>query len=229
MYNSNGTPLADPSIAHLFFLFCYSRSMKSIQTRNDFQAAGGSRRVHASLGLVASCGIAALLAVFAFYLSLVATSASLDVRERLTVQRAISVLENKGFSREAFLLRHTVTFRASDNWLNALTKQDNAYAATNFPFQIITIYPDFYNKAVDDTERAMVILHEAQHLQGKDEAGAYSYVWQHRGQLGWTQLTHGSTPSYITIGEQTRDYAPEVFSCPDRVWGDCTETIAANK
>jgi len=203
--------------------------MKTVQIRNDFQPDSGTRHARASFGLVASCGIAALLALFAFYLSLVATSAPLDVRERLTVQRAIAILENKGFDREAFLLRHAVTFRATDSWLNALTKQDNAYAATNFPFQIVTLYPDFYTKAVDDTERAMVLLHEAQHLQGKDEAGAYAYVWQHRGQLGWTQLTHGSTPSYITIAEQTRDYAPEVFSCLDHVWGDCTETIAAQK
>jgi hypothetical protein len=75
----------------------------------------------------------------------------------------------------------------------------------------------------------MVLLHEAQHLQGADEAGAYSYVWQHRQQLGWTQITHGSTPSYITIGEQTRDYAPDLFRCQNKAWNDCTETLEARR
>jgi hypothetical protein len=203
--------------------------MNTVQTTNDFRSANGRQRDGSSLGLIASCGIAALLALFAFYLSLIASSAPLEVRERLAVQRAIGVLEEKGFDREAFLLRHTVAFRASDNWLNTLTKQDNAYAATNFPFQIVTLYPDFYNKTTDDTERAMVLLHEAQHLQGKDEAGAYGYVWQHREQLGWTQLSHGATPSYVTIAEQTRENAPDIFTCPNHEWNDCTETILSKR
>jgi hypothetical protein len=204
--------------------------MKTVQSVNEFYPAAAAKRSRGtSLGLLASCAVAALLALFAFYLSLVATSTPLSTKERVTVDAAIRVLDQKGFSREAFLLRHAVTYRSSDNWLNALTKQDNAYAATNFPFQIITLYSDFYIKATDDTERAMVLLHEAQHLQGADEAGAYSYVWQHRQQLGWTQITHGSTPSYITIGEQTRDYAPDLFRCPNKAWNDCTETLEARR
>jgi len=181
------------------------------------------------LGLVASCGIAGLLALFAFYLSLVATSSPVDLGDRVKLDRAIYVLGAKGFDREAFLLRNVVTFRSSDNWLNAVTKQDNAYAATNFPFQIITLYPDFFGKTTDETERAMVLLHEAQHLQGADEAGAYSYVWKHREQLGWTQLKYGTTPTYINIGETTRDYSPDLFTCPDKAWNDCTETLTARK
>lgn len=183
----------------------------------------------ASLGLVASCAVAALLALFAFYLSLIASSAPLEPNERLAVERAVAVLETKGFDREAFMLRHTVSFRSTDNWLNLLTKQDNAYAATNFPFQIITLYPDFYKKTTDDTERAVVLLHEAQHLQGSDEATAYAYVWKHRGQLGWTQLSHGTTPSYVTIAEQTRDNAPELFNCSERLFNDCTEMLNAKR
>jgi len=181
------------------------------------------------LGLVASCGIAGLLALFAFYLSLVATSSPVDLGDRVKLDRAIYVLGAKGFDREAFLLRNVVTFRSSDNWLNAVTKQDNAFAATNFPFQIVTLYPDFFGKAADDTERAMVLLHEAQHLQGADEAAAYSYVWKHREQLGWTQLTHGMTATYINIAEQTRDYSPDLFTCPNKVWNDCTETLTAKR
>ena len=160
---------------------------------------------------------------------MIASSAPLELNERLTVQRTIRLLEEKGFDREAFLLRHTVAFRSTDNWLNLMTKQDNAYAATNFPFQIITLYPDFYKKATDDTERAIVLLHEAQHLQGADEHAAYSYVWEHREQLGWDQLRYGITPSYVTISEQTRDIAPELFRCPDKAFFDCTENIDAKR
>jgi hypothetical protein len=205
--------------------------MKTVQTihRTEPRSERRVRFDFSSLGLVSSCAIAAFLALFAFYLSLVATSAPLTAKERVSVDAAIRVLDEKGFSREALLLRHTVTFRGTDNWLNIATKQDNAYAATNFPFQIITLYPDFYNKAVDDTERAMVLLHEAQHLQGSDEAGAYSYVWKHREQLGWTQITHGTTPSYITIAEQTRDYAPDIFTCTDHAWNDCTEMLESKR
>ena len=203
--------------------------MKTVHTSHEFKPAEVRTSGGTSLGLLASCVIAAMLALFAFYLSLIASSAPLEPKERSAVVRAIAVLETKGFEREAFLLRHTVVFRATDNWLNILTKQDNAYAATNFPFQIITLYPDFYKKATDDTERAIVLLHEAQHLQGADEPTAYSYVWKHRAQLGWTQLKYGTTPSYVTISEQTRDIAPELFSCPDKVFYDCTETLTAKR
>ena len=123
-------------------------------------------------------------------------------------------------------MRTAATFRGSDNWLNThLVTKENAYASTNFPVGIITIYPDFYSKAVDDTERAAVLLHEAQHLKGGDEHAAYEYVWQHRAQLGWTLLSHGTTESYITIEEQTRFEAPELFTCQDRMFKDCTEQI----
>ena len=73
-------------------------------------------------------------------------------REMEKVDRAIAVLETKGFDREAFILRHLTTFRASDNWLNSANAGENAYAATNFPFGIITLGPDFYTKATDDTD-----------------------------------------------------------------------------
>jgi hypothetical protein len=173
--------------------------------------------------VVASCTVAACAALVMFYLSLIATSAPVSASDSLVVERAINVLEARGFQEEVLLLRHAAIFRGSDNWLNRLTPKDNAYAATNFPVQIITLYPDFYVKAIDDTERAMILLHEAQHLKDKDEHEAYSYVWEHRRQLGWTQLSHGTTPSYITIDQQTREQAPELFTCTARLWNDCTE------
>jgi hypothetical protein len=229
MYNGSGTPLAKPGITRLFLVIYLPRSMRTVQSTNEFRPADAGARKGASLGLIASCCVAAMLAVFAFYLSLIATSAPLELNERLAVQRAIGVLEEKGFEREAFFLRHTVAFRSTDNWLNYLTEHDKAYAATNFPFQIITLYPDFFFKTTDDTERAVVLLHEAQHLQRADEKAAYSYVWNHRAQLGWTQLSHGTTPSYVTIAEQTREFAPDLFRCPDKVFDDCTETLAVKR
>lgn len=171
--------------------------------------------------------VAGVLAIFAFYLSLVATSVPLTNEDLRAVDRAIGVLEQRGFEREAFLLRHVTTFRASDNWLNGFISEENAYAATNFPFGIITIYPDFYSKTQDDTERAMILLHEAQHLQTSGEADAYAYVWSQRHQLGWTQLAYGTTPTYVTVELQTRENAPELFACAVNLWHDCTEPLRA--
>jgi hypothetical protein len=169
---------------------------------------------------------AATLGVIVFYLSLLTTSLPPAPYDRPAIDRAIGVLEAKGFEQEAFLLRTTVTYRSTDHWLNALTEKESAYASTNFPFQIITLYNDFYRKTTDDTERAMVLLHEARHLMGENENEAYSYVWRNRHRLGWTLRTHGTTPSYVTIEEQTRENAPELFNCPGRMWLDCTESAA---
>lgn len=176
-----------------------------------------------------SSALAAVLALSAFHLSLVATSVPLSPTERDTVERAIDLLDAKGFGREVFLLRHTATFRSTDHWLNLIAGNENAFAATNFPFQIVTLYPDFYTKAIDDTERAMILLHEAQHLMAGDESAAYGYVWRHRSRLGWTQLTHGTTETYVTIAEQTRENSPTLFNCPSNLWNDCTETLRARR
>lgn len=167
--------------------------------------------------------ISVVLAIVAFYLSLLTTSIPPTRQERAAIDRAIGVLASKGFEREVWQLRRTTTFRVTDHWLNSFVEKENAYAATNFPFQIVTVYPDFYSKAVDDTERAMVLLHEARHLMGEDENEAYAYVWRNRGKLGWTLKTHGTTESYVTIEQQTRENAPELFNCPDKPWEDCTE------
>ena len=201
--------------------------MKTVQSIQKFRESQrrSDTRTGTTLGLIASCAICAVLSLTALYLSLIATSTPLEASQKQQVATAIDLLAQKGFTREAFLLRNLTMFRRGDSWLNSLTKTDSAYAATNFPFQIITLYPDFYSKTMDDTERAMILLHEAQHLQGADESAAYRYVWQHRQQLGWTQLDHGTTPSYVTISELTRTYAPDLFTCSNKVWRDCTETL----
>ena len=176
---------------------------------------------------VISAAVAAVLALVAFHLSLVATSTPLTTEERAAVERAIALLEKKGFQTEAFVLRNTATFSTTDNWLNRATEKEKAFAATNFPFQIITTYPDFYRRASDDTERAMILLHEARHMMAANEAEAHRYVWSHRRQLGWTQQTHGSTETFITVEQQTRAELPEMFKCSNRNWNDCTETFRA--
>jgi hypothetical protein len=180
-------------------------------------------------GLVATSALSALIAFGVFYSSLIATSQPITAEQYSKVNDAIELLEAKGFEREVFLLRNTAQFRRSDNWFNSAMLNADSYAATNFPFQIITLYPDFYSKTTDDVERAMVLLHEAKHLESKDENAAYAFVWQNRERLGWTQLSHGTTPTYVTISEQTRENAPELFNCPDKVWNDCTETLAVRR
>src|SRR5688572_7107933 len=181
------------------------------------------------VGKALNCVLISMAALSVFYSSLVAFSSPLTPHGIEAVEKAIHILETRGFEREVFLLRHTATFRDSDNWLNASTPKEASYAATNFPFQIITLYPDFFTKASDDTERAMILLHEARHLQGDSEGDAYAFVWKNRDRLGWTQLSHGTTPTYVTIHDLTRENAPELFTCADKVWKDCTEALSAKK
>jgi hypothetical protein len=169
------------------------------------------------------CFAVCILVIFSFYLSLLGTSHSLEYEQKQIVRRAIDILETRGFSGEVFLLRRLTSFRASDNWLNASTRDENAYAATNFPFEIITIYPEFFTVPQDDTERAMILLHEAQHLKGADETEAYDFVWRNRKALGWTRETHGASKIYINIEKQTREFAPDLFRCDWIKAGDCTE------
>ena len=179
--------------------------------------------------VVLSSALAALLTLAAFHLSLVASALPPTPEQTVIVDRAIDILDTKGFRTEAQLLRHAATFRGTDNWLNAVARKENAFAATNFPFAIVTVYSDFYRRATDDTERAVILLHEAQHLMGKDEKGAYEYVWLHRADLGWTQLAYGTSPVYVTIEQQTSEMAPALFNCPSKLWSDCTEKLRAAK
>jgi hypothetical protein len=169
------------------------------------------------------CLIVCIAVLFGFYLSLLMTSKSLVYDEKQAVKKSIEILETKGFDGEVFLLRYLTSFRGNDNWLNASTRDENAYGATNFPFEIITIYPEFYLVPQDDTERAMILLHEAQHLKGADEKEAYEYVWRNRKRLGWTRETHGSSKIFINVEKQTREFAPNLFRCDWNVGNDCTE------
>ncbi|HVF27567.1 MAG TPA: hypothetical protein VM943_04950 [Pyrinomonadaceae bacterium] len=158
-----------------------------------------------------------------WYLSLVASSRPLTYDQKKTVGKAIDVLERQGFDRDVFVLRRLVNFRASDNWWNKFVGHADAYAATNFPFEVVTLYPDFFTKSVDDVERAAVLLHESYHLAGRGEETAFAGVWRGKNQLGWTRERYGHTRVWGNVAELTSRYAPKLFRCGDEGNEDCTE------
>ncbi len=142
----------------------------------------------------------------------------LDILQICTI-----ILQKKGFDDEVFFLDKLAVFRSNDNWLNASIDKENAYAATNFPFEIMTLYPDFYNYTVDDTERAAVLLHEAKHLQGMDEREAYDFVWKNRKKLGWISAIYRNSTVWNGVRKQTMEYSPQLFVCDEKPWRDCSE------
>ena len=169
------------------------------------------------------CAAVCIFALLGFYLSMIFTSAPLKSADRKSVAVAINILDEKGFAKEVFLLRYLTSFRSNDNWLNASTKLEDAYAATNFPFEIMTIYPDYFAHTQDDTERAAILLHEAQHLKGADEKEAYEFVWRNRKQLGWTKENYADSLVWRNVRRQTKEFAPNLFICSGTELGDCTE------
>lgn len=172
---------------------------------------------------VTVCAIVCVAVVLGFYLSLIASAGSLTIDEKSTVRAAINELRAKGFDNEVFMLDHFTIFRSTDNWLNASVPKENAYAATNFPFEIITLYTDFFTYPVDKTEQAAILLHEARHLLGDNEEEAYRYVWRHRRQLGWTQEKYFGSPVWSNVRRQTREAVPELFTCDKDPRNDCDE------
>ena len=172
---------------------------------------------------VVVCIAAVLFALFGFYLSLIGSCERLTYDNKQIVYDAVAIIEEKGFTSEAFLLKHITAFRATDNWLNASIPKENAYAATNYPFEIMTIYPEFYTVTIDDTERAAILLHEARHLKGADEKEAYKFVWENRKRLGWTREKYNASVIWLNVRLQTKEFAPELFTCSDKVYSDCTE------
>lgn len=167
--------------------------------------------------------LACVFALSGFYISLILSAKGLHYEEKQTVDRAIRVLEEKGFSDEAFLLKHLTVFRRDDNWLNASIEKENAYAATNFPFEIMTLYADFFLFPNDDIERASILLHEAKHLQGKGEKEAYEFVWKNRQRLGWIKEKYRDSIVWDNVRRQTRDHSPALFVCEFKEFNDCTE------
>lgn len=145
------------------------------------------------------------------------------MEEAAQVRSAIRYLEKRGFAGETLLLNYVTVFRANDNWLNATVAKENAYAATNFPFEIVTVYPDYFTYATDEIERAAILLHEAKHLEGKDEKEAYEFVWQNRKRLGWTSDRYSNSVIWRETRKLTKEYSPALFICEFNDYGDCTE------
>jgi hypothetical protein len=158
-----------------------------------------------------------------FYISLVLSATELKTSEQETVRRAVDILKSRGFDDEVFLLENLTAFRGSDNWLNLSVRKENAYAATNFPFEVMTLYPAFFTDTTNDLERAAILLHEAKHLEGKGEAAAYEFVWINRKRLGWTGKKYGGSEVWLNVRSQTREYSPNLFVCETKEFGDCTE------
>lgn len=159
-----------------------------------------------------------------FYFSLVFSSASITYEQKQSISASVDLLESCGFSRQAFLLKYVAVFRSNDNWLNASVPKENAFAAANFPFGIVTVYPDFFTYPADEVERAAILLHEAKHLEGADEKEAYEFVWQNREKLGWTSEKYSDSVVWNEIRNQTRDVVPQMFVCDINPAGDCTES-----
>jgi hypothetical protein len=155
--------------------------------------------------------------------SLLFTSTAATYDEREQVSRAVELIEQAGFTREAFLLRRLTNFRTTDNWLNSYAGHANAYASTNFPFEIVTLYPDFFRYPADDVERAVILLHEARHLAGADEEEACASVWRDKARLGWTREKYGKTRVWQNVNELSRRHAPKLFDCGEDGKQDCYE------
>ena len=89
----------------------------------------------------------------------------------------------------------------------------DAYAATNFPLGLVTPYPKFFTVPVDDTERAAILLHEAQHLRGASEEEALATVWRDKRSIGWTADRYSTTVVWKNTREWTAAEVPVLFSC----------------
>lgn len=178
--------------------------------------SGFARRAVVCIAICAST-------VILFYISLFASSSGLSDEQAAQVGEAIELLRKAGFDDEVFYLENFASFRSDDNWLNAIVPKENAYAATNYPFEILTLYPDFFTYTRDDIERSAVLLHEARHLMGEDERGAYEYVWKQKSRLGWKKTRYRDSVVWLNVRKQTKEYAPDLFVCDFNEYGDCFE------
>jgi hypothetical protein len=164
---------------------------------------------------------ATFIILIVWYFSLLISSDGLQPEEHLKVDVAISLLELRGFRREAFVLRYATVFRSTDNWWNRYIGHRDAYAATNFPFEIVTLYSEFFNNPVDDTERAAVLLHEARHLLGDGEEAALRSTWMNKQRLGWTADRYSQTKVWDATERLTKAEFPYMFQCGADGQSDC--------
>jgi hypothetical protein len=164
---------------------------------------------------------ATLIALMFSYASLLISSNALQPDQREKVQNAIAILQQQGFNREAFILKRLTVFRGTDNWWNRYIGHRDAYAATNFPFEIVTLYPEFFEVPVDDKERAAVLLHESCHLMGDGEDAALQSTWRNKQRLGWTADRYRQTRVWDATEKLTRATFPYMFQCGADGQSDC--------
>ena len=119
------------------------------------------------------------------------------------------------------MLRHFAHFRGTDNWWNRYMGHREAYAATNFPFEIVTLYPEFFDVSTDDNERAVILLHESYHLFGHGEAATLEGVWRNKSKLDWTAEKYEKTKVWKNTREATLSLVPELFRCGPDAQSDC--------
>jgi hypothetical protein len=166
---------------------------------------------------------ATLFLLFSFYLSLRVTSEDLGYDQRQIVKRSIAILEQKGFATEASILSNLTTYRSTDSWWNKSIGHHDAYAATNFPFEVLTLYPEFFTSSTDDEERAIILLHESYHLRGSGEPAALEGVWRHKARLGWTEEKYGQSKVWKNTRELTMSLVPTLFQCGPEGKADCAQ------
>jgi hypothetical protein len=188
----------------------------------DAGGAGRGSRRGPLRKVLAGCGLSFFLLV-GCYVSLLETSEPATFDQRQLVYRAVDLIEQGGFARDAFLLRRLANYRTTDNWWNRWLGHGEAYAATNFPFEVVTLYPEFFKYATDDVERAVILLHEARYLAGQGEEEAFAGVWRDKARLGWTREKYGQTRVWKNVREFTPKYAPELFLCGEDGRQDCAE------
>jgi hypothetical protein len=180
----------------------------------EVRKRGPARRLAWILGMT-------LTILFVCYVSLLVTSDALAFEQKQMVHRAVEILDQRGFGREAFLLHNLASYRSTDNWWNTYIGHHDAYAATNFPFEVLTLYPEFFDAAVDDNERAAILLHESYHLHGSGEQVALEGVWREKGRLGWTEDKYGHTKVFNNTKELTMRDVPKLFQCGENGQADC--------
>ena len=162
-----------------------------------------------------------LIVLVVGYASLLISSDELQPDQHEKVQKVIAVLEQAGFTREVFILKRLVAFRRTDNWWNRSVGHRDAYAATNFPFEVVTLYPEFFDHPVDDKERAAVLLHEACHLMGSGEDAALETTWRNKQRFGWTGDRYHQTRVWDATEKLTRASFPYMFQCGADGQSDC--------
>ena len=196
----------------------------ALQQASVLEAEEGAPKRTLGKRVAAIAGLLAFV-LAAFYVSLLESSEPVTFEQKQVVHRAVAIIERQGFGGDAFLLRRFANFRTTDNWWNNYVGHADAYAATNFPFEVVTLYPEFFKNSTDDVERAAILLHEARHLAGKGEAEAFASVWRDKEQLGWTAATHGHTRVWQNVQEFTAKYAPEIFQCGKDGRSDCMAAV----